>query len=79
MASCGELSNLSNLLHNLSTNDSTQLDVLLDIKSNYESLFSWDIYEKTEKSRNVHTDILEKVTQKLELLFESKNIFDLDR
>lgn len=78
MASCDEL---TNLLQNLSTNDCSpsHLDVLLDIKSNFESLFSWDIYEKTGKSRNIHTDILEKVTHKLELLFENKNIFDLDR
>lgn len=79
MASCEEL---SNCLQILSINDysSNQLDdVLLDIKSNYEGIFSWNIYEKTGKPRNKNTDILEKVTRKLELLFENGSIFDLNR
>lgn len=72
---------LSNHLQKLNLNSPAKLkypNILLDIKDNYESIFSWDIYEKTEKSRNTMMDILEKVTQKLDILFEN-NTFDFNR
>lgn len=68
--------NISNCLQKLNLNHE---DVLKDIKSNYECVFSWDIYEKTNKYRNVQTDILAKVTQKLELIFKNENEFDFNR
>lgn len=51
----------------------------MDIKSNYECIFSWDIYEKTEKCRNKLTDVLEKVINKKELIPENNNTFNFNR
>lgn len=55
------------------------LSVLSDVKSNYESIFSWDIYEKTKICRDKKTVVFEKVTRKLELSFDTKNVFDLTK
>jgi len=57
---------------------SCYLSVLSDIKSNYESIFSWDIYEKTKICRDNKTVVFEKVTRKLENSFDSKNVFDFN-
>jgi hypothetical protein len=74
-------SELSNCLQKLNLNCLPELklqSIMSNIKNNYESIFSWEIYEKTEKSRNKMMDVLEKVTQKQDILFES-NSFDFNR
>lgn len=55
------------------------LNVLSEIKNNYESIFAWDVYEKVEKYRNSPTEILDKVTEKDCLQFENNNTFNLER
>lgn len=65
---------LSDCLQKLSFNHE---NVLSDIVNNYECIFSWDIYEKINLRKNI--PILEKLTQKLELILENKNIFDFNR
>lgn len=65
---------LSDCLQKLSLNHE---NVLSDIVNNYECIFSWDIYEKINLRRNI--PMLEKLTQKLELILENKNIFHFNR
>lgn len=78
MATSDELSNHLEKLNLHSTSKSKNSIILLDIKNNYESIFSWEIYEKTKTSRNKMTNVLEKVTQKQEILFEN-NSFDFNK
>lgn len=78
MASCSLLSaDLSRM--SLNSDSSDYLDVLSIIKKNYESIFCWDVYEKTHNTRDKLTTILEKVTKKVELMFEDEKTFNLDR
>lgn len=53
-------------------------DLLLDIKSNYESIFSWEIYETTRKCKMKGTDFLRKIYQKLDLAHNENRKFNLD-
>lgn len=78
MASSNELTNSLEAL-NLNCHLSNHLDVMTDIKCNYESIFSWNIYEKIEKRRNHLTDILEKITQKQDLIIEKKDTFNFNK
>lgn len=70
---------LSDDLKTLNLNSIDHLDVLLDIQCNYESIFSWNIYEKIGKCRNQFIDVLKKVTQKQDLIFEKQNIFSFNK
>lgn len=78
MSSSSELSNCFQKLNLNCLSELKQLSILSNIKNNYESIFSWEIYEKTEKSRNKMMNVLEKVTQKQDILFESST-FDFNR
>ncbi|XP_050540156.1 uncharacterized protein LOC126904872 isoform X2 [Daktulosphaira vitifoliae] len=52
--------------------------LLNNIKQEYESIFSWDIYEKTRKSRYKINDIINILEQKRELI-SNENRFSTDR
>ncbi|XP_050432047.1 uncharacterized protein LOC126840398 [Adelges cooleyi] len=74
---------LANSLNNLNLNDShenltNRPNELSTLKRQYETIFSWDVYEKTGKSRNKLAEIIEKIEQKIELVFINKNKFSID-
>lgn len=63
--------NLGNVIVN-------KIALLSDIKSNYESIFSWDIYETAEKCKTKGTDFLRKIYQKIDLVHNENRKFNFD-
>lgn len=77
MASNNELANNLKTL-SINCHSLNYLDVMADIKCNYETIFSWDIYEKLERRRSSVTDILEKIIEKQKLIIGKKGIFNFN-
>lgn len=50
-----------------------------EIKSHYESIFSWDIYNRAGKSGDLLSNIIEKITEKCDIYEENINHFSLFR
>lgn len=60
--------------------ESNNSDFLLDIKNNYESIFSWDIHETSAKYRTEGSDFLRKIQQKQDLaMLGGKLKFNFDQ
>lgn len=80
MASRDELSDrLQKLNINVPSESLDPLNVLSEIKKDYESIFSWEVYKKTGTRRDESNNVLEKITQKLELFFEIKGTLNFSR
>lgn len=72
---CGMLSDL----HLNVTDESESVQVKLnEIKSNYESIFSWDIYNRTGKNGDLATDFIDQIGEKCDMFIEN-NHFSLYR
>lgn len=56
--------------------DST--DMLSDIKNNYESIFSWNIYETIGRFKAKGSNFWQKLQQKQDLSFNTKSKFNFD-
>lgn len=49
------------------------------IKSDYESIFSWDIYDRAGQSGDLISNIIEKIEKKCDIFMENENLFSLHR
>jgi len=58
--------------------DSVQTD-LNRIKNDYESIFSWNIKEKTSTNINRMLKVIDKTRKKFDIVMESKDAFSLNR
>ncbi|XP_050540163.1 uncharacterized protein LOC126904874 [Daktulosphaira vitifoliae] len=59
--------------------DDSSQQILKQIKENYESVFSWGIKEKCGSNQNLLTNIIDKITEKHEMLLNGKENFFLKR
>lgn len=84
------MAELSNLVDALSINDKSctteelRLDEnlrksLIHIKNNYESVFSWEIRERTEKNQNLLAEFINITQEKYDLIAERDDEFNLNR
>jgi hypothetical protein len=85
MAGCVE--HLSNEVGTLSINDhwnelgldESQRTQLKEIKNDYESIFSWNIQQLTGWNQNLMINIIEKVRDKLGMIIDKKDEYNLNR
>lgn len=71
---------LTNRIGQLNTGNVSvnKTNLLADIKSNYESIFAWEIYETTGRNKMTETNFLRKINQKIDLSQNNNNEFNLE-
>ncbi|XP_060836483.1 uncharacterized protein LOC132919152 [Rhopalosiphum padi] len=85
MAGCVE--HLSNEVGTLSINDhwnelgldESHRTQLKEIENDYESIFSWNIQQLTGWNQNLMINLIEKVREKLEMIIDKKDEYNLNR
>ncbi|XP_025197118.1 uncharacterized protein LOC112595929 [Melanaphis sacchari] len=84
----GYVEHLSDVMDTLSINDDHWNELELDenirtqlkeIENDYESIFSWDIQRLTGCNQNLLVNIIDKVREKLEMVIDKDNEFNLNR
>lgn len=65
-------------INQLNLENVNKSDLLTDIRNNYESIFSWNIYETAVICKMKGTDFLWKIYQKIDLAHSDNRKFNLD-
>lgn len=65
-------------LEELKMDDNTQKK-LNKIKTDYESIFSWDIKQLTGINQNLMLNLIDRIKEKCEMIVDKDNAFNLNR